>query len=288
MVKHVIPHSYREALELIKSNDFMVIAGGTDLMVQHRSGADLPPKFPKDIIYLANLKELNYITTDAKYIHIGSMTTLEQMANSPLIPTLFKQVILDIASPGIRHLATIAGNIGNASPAGDTLVYLYAVGAKIVLESVDEIRILEISQVITGPKITIIQPNEVIKEILIPINKHTVEKWVKVGTRKADAISKVSFVGLASYEDDTITSFSIALGAIYKTVLCSQEINQIMIGMRRNEIEKNSSQIISKFEPLIQPITDQRSTDRYRKQVSINLIKDFLKSLMKENPYGNS
>jgi CO/xanthine dehydrogenase FAD-binding subunit len=256
-------------------------------MVQHRQGADLAPSFDKNIVYLANLKELNYIHSNGKYIHIGSMTTLEQLLESPLIPKLFKKVIFDIASPGIRHLATLAGNIANASPAGDTLVYLYAVSALIVLESIHEKRMVSISDVIVGPRKTIIEPNEIIKEILIPIEEHDKEVWVKVGTRKADAISKVSFVGIASFKENYISSFSIALGAVYKTVVCSFEINQKMIGIKISDIDQQIDQLILDYTPMILPITDQRSNDVYRKQVAINLIKDFLMSLRKENTYGD-
>jgi len=279
MVKHVIPKSLQEVLTLIYDDSYMLLAGGTDLMIQNRSSANTPPHFKKNVCYIANLKELKYITKDQHFIHIGGMTTFEELLQSPLIPDVFKDLIKDIASPGIRHLATLAGNIANASPAGDSLVYLYAVGALIQLVSLKENRINSIEEIIIGPRKTAIRPHEIIKEVLIPIKTYTHQKWVKVGPRKADAISKVSFVGLAHIENHMILSCSFAFGAIYKTVLHKPEIDALLFGIHTDELVNKISSFIHAYEPYIQPIDDLRSTKVYRKQVAINLLKDFLYTL---------
>ena len=282
MVKHVIPKSLHEVLTIIDDGSYMLLAGGTDLMIQNRSSANLPPNFNKNVCYIAHLKELKYITKDSHFIHIGAMTTFEDLLKSPLIPALFKEVIKEIASPGIRHLATLAGNIANASPAGDSLVYLYAIGALIQIESLKESRINAIDEIIVGPRKTTIQPNEIIKEILIPVKTFSHQKWVKVGPRKADAISKVSFVGLAHIEDQNITSCSLSFGAIYKTILHKPELDAMLVSTSIHELDKKIDEFIGLYEPFIQPIDDLRSTKTYRKKVAMNLLKDFLSSLQVE------
>ena len=279
MVNHVIPTSLQEVLTLINEQSYILLAGGTDLMIQNRSSANLPPRFTKNVCYIAHLKELKYITKDQHFIHIGAMTTLEEILKSPLVPKLFKDVIKDIASPGIRHLATLGGNIANASPAGDTLVYLYAIGALILVESLKERRINAIDEIIVGPRKTTIQSYEIIKEILIPIKSFTHEKWVKVGPRKADAISKVSFIGLARVENHHVLSCSFAFGAIYKTVLHRPDIDALLNNIPTSELNNKVNDFIHMYEPYIQPIDDLRSTKRYRKQVAINLLKEFIMSL---------
>ena len=120
MVRNVIPVSYNEALNLLNDGNFKIIAGGTDLMVQRRSWSQTPPKFKEDVLYIFNLEELKYVKEEAGYIVIGSTTPVQDLLNNDLTPNLLKEAIKIMASPALRHMATIAGNIGNASPAGDT------------------------------------------------------------------------------------------------------------------------------------------------------------------------
>lgn len=282
MVNHCIPSTLNEALQCIHDGTYMILAGGTDLMVQHRSSAQTPPRFKKNVCYINHLKELKTITQDEAYIHIGAMVTYEDILHSKVIPSLFKEVIMDIASPGIRYMATLVGNIGNASPAGDALVYLYAVDALVCIESLDQKRTLPIQEVIIGPRKTVLKPNELITEIKIPIRHDLHQSWVKVGPRKADAISKVSFIGLADVKDDQIVDCRMVWGAVYNTVLRRPEIEAKIIGLKRKEISQHIHSICDAYEPWIQPIDDQRSTKVYRKKVAMNLLKDFMETLRGE------
>jgi len=282
MVNHMIPSTLEEALSIIQDGTYMILAGGTDLMVQHRSAAQTPPRFKKNVCYINHIKELNYIVTDETSLHIGALTTLETMVHSNLVPKLLKDVISDIASPGIRNLATLAGNICNASPAGDTLVYLYAVDASVCLQSIHQKRIIPIQEFIIGPRKTIIKPDEIMTEIIIPNRHDEYQKWVKVGPRKADAISKVSLIGLATCQDDTIVDFRMAWGAVYQTVLRKPDIEKQIIGTKTRDLYKIQDHIINAYDPWIQPIDDQRSTKVYRKKVAINLLIDFIASIGKE------
>ncbi|MBE0701514.1 MAG: FAD binding domain-containing protein [Acholeplasmataceae bacterium] len=282
MVKHLIPKNYQEALKKASQTPYIKIAGGTDLMVQKRGSAQTEPKFDKPVMYLFNLPELNHITAEYDILKIGSMTPFEVILKSEDTPLVFKQVLVELASPGIRNIATLAGNIGNASPAGDALVYLYAIRAKVVLESLRGTRILPIHEVILGPRQTSIESDEIIKEIHIPLKPFTHTRWVKVGGRKADAISKVSFIGLALIENNIIKDIRIALGAVYKTVANDQAFERSMTHMSTVEINEKINTVKSHYQTLIKPIDDQRSNQEYRKKVSMNLIEDFIKSLKEE------
>jgi len=279
MVNHVMPSSLKEALSCIQDGTYTLFAGGSDLMVQHRSPAQIPPYFDKNICYIAQLSELKYIKRDDDQIRIGAMTTLEEMLDSPLVPKLFKDVIKDIASPGIRYVATLGGNICNASPAGDTLVYLYAVDAKVCFESLNEKKILPIQDVIIGPRHTILKQSEMVTEIIIPQRHDQYQTWMKVGPRKADAISKVSCVGLAEIKDDIIVDFRIAWGAVYKTVLRKPEIEAHLIGINIKDIGMHIDDMLNRYDPWIQPIDDQRSTKIYRKKVAMNILQEFIETI---------
>ena len=278
MVKHYIPSSLEEALEILNNEQVEIIAGGTDLMVQRRTWANTPPKFDKTI-NIVNIPELNYIEVKNNLIHIGATTSLTDIYEAKDTPKILKQSIYDIASPALRNLATIAGNIGNASPAGDTLPILYALNAKIVLLSKDGSRTLPIEEVITGPRKTIIKSNELIKEIIIPLHGFTSTSFVKVGGRRADAISKVSFTGAVDIVDNAINDIRIVFGAVGPVMVRSKEIENSIIEMTLQQIKENINDIADSYDKIIVPIDDQRSNKKYRKHVAINLLKDFLLNL---------
>ncbi len=279
MVKQVIPKTFQEALNYLYDGSYRVVAGGTDLMVQKRSTANLPPKFNTNILYAFNLDELKYVIKEEHQIRIGSMTSLETLLHHQDVPQILKDVIFEMASPGIRNMATLAGNIGNASPAGDSLVVLYLLDAIIVLSSIYQNRYLPIEKVITGPRKTVIQPNEMIKEIIIPLHEMTKTQWVKVGGRQADAISKVSFAGSATIENGMIMDLRIALGAVYMTVIRERSIEKLFKEISVESLKADVQPLLAHYESLIKPIDDQRSNKAYRHKVSLNLIEDFILNL---------
>ena len=197
----------------------------------------------------------------------------------PDVPQLLKDVIIEMASPGIRSVATLAGNIANASPAGDSLVALYLLDAIVVLSSMNQNRYLPIEKVILGPRKTCIQNNEIIKEIVIPIPQFTKTTWVKVGGRRADAISKVSFCGAVTIKKGVVTDFRIALGAVYMTVIRNRQIEKLYKDISLDDLKNDAINVLSHYKELIKPIDDQRSNKEYRNQVALNLIEDFIKQI---------
>ncbi len=279
MVKHAIPKNVSEALNYLYDGDYKVIAGGTDLMIQKRNTAELPPNFNSNILYAFNLEELKYVIKEKHQLRIGSMTSLETLLHHPDVPQLLKDVIMEMASPGIRNMATLAGNIANASPAGDSLVVLYLMDAIVVLSSIYQNRYLPIEKIITGPRKTVIQSNELIKEIIIPNHVVTQTSWVKVGGRQADAISKVSFAGAITIEDDRVVDLRIALGAIYKNVVRDRNIEKLYRQETIAHLKDEVQNVLSHYKDIISPIDDQRSTKDYRFKVALNLIEDFINKL---------
>ena len=276
MVKHTIPRNLQDAINYLYQGDYQVIAGGTDLMIQKRNTADLPPLFNSNLLYVFNLDELKYVIKEENQIRIGSMTSLETLLHHEDVPQLLKDVIIEMASPGIRNVATLAGNIANASPAGDSLVALYLMDAIVVLSSMNQNRYLPIEKVILGPRKTCIQNNELIKEIIIPIHNFSKTCWVKVGGRRADAISKVSFCGAVTIEEGQIKDFRIAIGAVYMTVIRNRQIEKLYKNITVQNFKNDTNNILVHYQELIKPIDDQRSNKIYRNQVALNLIKDFV------------
>lgn len=278
MVRHFIPSSLEEALKILDKEKVEIIAGGTDLMVQRKRWAEMVPDF-EQTINIINIPELSFIEVKDGMLHIGATTSMTNIMNHPETPNLLKDAIYDIASPALRNMATIAGNIGNASPAGDTLPILYVMNAKVVLQSLLATRTVPINEVITGPRKTILKPDELIKEIIIPLTSFTTSSFVKVGGRKADAISKVSFTGAVTMEGEIVQDIRIAFGAVGPTVIRDKEIETKMIDMNINQIKDNLDVVLDSYGEILSPIDDQRSNKEYRKHVALNLLMDFLLNL---------
>lgn len=279
MVKHYIPENLVAALEYIDKNKTEVIAGGTDLMVQRRNWAETPAIFENKVMYIANLNELNYIKKIDDHLHIGAVTPLTDVLNHKDTPQMLKEAIEIMASPALRNCATIAGNIGNASPAGDTLPVLYVYEAFIVLENKNKSRILPIEEIILGPRKTVIMENEIITEIIIPLTNFSEILFEKVGGRKADAISKISFAGAIILKDSKIRSIRIAYGAVGPTVVRNKAIEQKYTNLTRQELKGKISDIKMDYKEIVKPIDDQRSNKEYRKKVAINLLEKFIEAI---------
>ncbi len=282
MVKHIIPNSLKEALDYMDGHYTTIVAGGTDLMVQRRNWAELPPTFTSDPVYVFHLSELNYVNEDDKNVYIGAVTPMSVLLDHPATPQLLKDAIAIIAAPGLRNMATIAGNIGNASPAGDSLPILYALDALVRIQSKSQNSLLPIAQVIQGPRKTILDNNELITEIVIPKDPFTFQMFRKVGGRKADAISKVSFTGSVRIEGKHVTDLRIAFGAVAPTVVRVRDIEMEYEGKTVKQLQQQVKSLQEAYATYIRPIDDQRSNKEYRMNVAMNLLEQFISSLKEE------
>lgn len=277
MVKSLNPSTLEEALKMKKNDPNAIIyAGGSDLMVAK--------KVSQEMLFVNQLSELKEICEDEEFLTIGAASIYYDLIGNPLIPELLKQVFKEIASPAIRNVATIGGNICNASPAGDSLPALYIFDAKIVAASLDDNnhineRIIPIEKFILGIRKIDLKPDEIVTKILLPKDKISVTTkmgYKKVGARKSQAISKLLFVAVMNIENDYVTDLRIAYGSVGITALRRKDIESHYIGIKYQELLSKTSEIIEEYRECLHPIDDQRSTAVYRKKVCLNLLEDFL------------
>lgn len=267
----IIPKNLKDALNILKEKECIPFAGGTDLMVKYRFDK---PENP--FIFIGDLKELRYIRKEEKILRIGSCVKYEEIIKSKIIPDAFKDVIKKIGSPSIRNMGTIGGNICNCSPAADTLPYLYAMDAEIVLLSLNNERILPIYEFIKGPKETILGKDEILKEIRFKIKRFNWYYYKKVGLRNANSLSKISFFGCCLIKDKKIKDVRISIGAVAPKVVRERKIENMMIGENIIGIKKMKNKIIERYAEFIRPIDDQRSTAEYRKETALEILRSFL------------
>ncbi|NYE07358.1 CO/xanthine dehydrogenase FAD-binding subunit [Bacillus niacini] len=267
-----------ETLSQLNKANCAIVAGGTDVMVMHKSRRGVPPKITKPIIFIDHLLELKQVNQNGNDLHIGACCTYSELLRDPLIPMPLKKAIKTIAAPAIRNRGTLGGNICNASPAGDTLPLLYVYNAKLLLRSVNGDRIVPICEFIQGVRRVQREPNEILTEIILPSvleeGAHVV--FEKVGNRNADAIAKVGFAGYIRTKGAVIEDVRFAFGAVGPTMIRSNEIEKKLLGKTIPVTDMDIAKVVAAFDKIIKPIDDQRSTAIYRKTVALNLLRYFL------------
>src|SRR5436190_1243275 len=195
----ISPSSLREALDALSQNDgsWKPFAGGTDLMVLLEAG-----KLPqKNYVNIWNLKELRGIEVSDDHVTLGALTTYSEIQNHTVLQKEFPMLVQAAKETGgiaIQNRGTLGGNIVNASPAADSPPALLAYDAELELISKSGIRRIPYSKFHTGYKQMDIRADELLSAIHLPRSgNQRVHYYRKVGTRKAQAISKVCFAGVA-------------------------------------------------------------------------------------------
>jgi len=273
MVNGYVPQRLTEALEIRRREQVIPYGGGTDIMVEHhRTGAYL---------FLHRISEMQKIVRDADYLRLGAACTFTQVQEHTLTPSILKEAIGRIAAPAIRNLGTIGGNIGNGSAKADSALIFFALDAKLRLMRADEERIVPIRSFYKGRKALDLGADELIVEILLPRDMPERYVYHKVGARAALAISRLSFAGLWSVEDGTITACATAFGAIDQVVVRNPEVDQILIGTRVAELDRVKALYLEAASKAINPI-DGRISAQYRKTVCMNLLGDFVERMKDE------
>lgn len=275
----VSPPTLSEALATIAKEPgvWRPFAGGTDLMVLLESDK----LAHKNYLNIRDLAELSGITATADYLTLGALTTYTEIQSDPILRAEFPMLCQAASETGglaIQNRGTLGGNIANASPAADSPPALLAYNAEVELLSVRGSRWLPYQSFHTGYKTMALQPDELLARIRLPRGwPNLFHYYRKVGTRKAQAISKVCFAGAARIDDGTLDHVRIALGSIAPVPLRCLRTEDALRGKRLDETMIEQAKVTLAAE--IAPIDDIRSTKSYRLRVSLNLLADFLRQV---------
>jgi xanthine dehydrogenase iron-sulfur cluster and FAD-binding subunit A len=258
--------------------DPRMIAGGTDLMVQHEHGLH-----ELALVDLSGVAALSGIEETDAYVRIGATTTWSEIGRSETIARwapLLRLASAEIGGIQIQNRGTIGGNIANASPAADGLPALYAYDAEIHLASPSGKRSLPIGDFVHGPRRTALAPAEIITDIRLPktVAQGTpIVFFEKVGPRKAQTITKASVAFHGWRYDGRILDPRIALGAVAPTVVRAREAEQCLSIDSTPEGMQHAARRLS---AIATPIDDVRSTAEYRKKLVSGLL---LRGLLKNS-----
>jgi CO/xanthine dehydrogenase FAD-binding subunit len=271
----VSPTTLDEALALRAEGGWLPLAGGTDLLVQLEAEA-IPA--PERVLDLSRLADLRGISTDGYDVSIGALTTYTELRHSPLIsarlPAL-AEVAATVGAAQIQNRGTIGGNIVNASPAGDTLPVLLAVDAVFELGSSSGMREVPARAFWTGYRQTALRDDELLLRVRFPVDRSRRTRFRKVGTRAAQAISKVVIALSYRDEEGTWRDVRVALGSVAATTVRAPGAEAAIEGQPPDEaVAERAAQALATE---IAPIDDVRSTAGYRRSVAARVLHRLLR-----------
>jgi len=252
-------------------------AGGTDLMVLLEAG-----KLPhRKFLSIWGLPELRGIEVIPAHVTLGALTTYTELRRHEIIAREFPllcQAAAETGSIATQNRGTLGGNIVNASPAADSPPALFVYDAELELVSTSGARWVPYHGFWSGYKQMDLRSDELIRRIRLPREKTGWKQYYrKVGTRRAQAISKVCFAGAARVEASRIVDVRIALGSVAPTVVRAVATEKTLRGERLSPAILSAAQEVLARE--IAPIDDMRSTARYRRRVAQNLLAEFCEAL---------
>jgi CO/xanthine dehydrogenase FAD-binding subunit len=252
-------------------------AGGTDLMVLLEAG-----KLPhRRFLSVWKLPELRGIDATPEHVILGALTTYTDVRRSEILSREFPLLCRAAAETGsvaTQNRGTLGGNIANASPAADSPPALLVYNAELELVSANGSRWVPYQGFWTGYKQIALTANELIRRIRLPRSTPSWRHYYrKVGTRRAQAISKVCLAAAARIDATRVTDVRIALGSVAPTVLRATKTENTLRGEKLTPATLRAAQDCLARE--IAPIDDMRSTARYRCRVAQNLLAEFYEML---------
>ena len=272
------PRDLDDALDMLHENPngLKIVAGGSDIIVQLRDGVIKPSR----LLNILPVKELRYVRKSGDRVQIGALATYNDIVTSRL--TLdhawpLVQAAKQIGAIQLQNTATLGGNLGNASPAGDSLPPLYALDAVVVTQSKVGKREIPIEQFFTWYRKTALKPDELIVAVHFKaLAEDDRGAYMKLGLREANAISivDVATVLRGRSSGETFDEARVALGAVAPNIrrarACEQALTHKPI---TREIMKNAATLAVQDAV---PIDDIRGSAQYRKDVVVSLVYESL------------
>ena len=267
------PRSLAEAYQLLAERPHRPVAGGTDLLVQITGELGDPPERVLDIWHL---DELRGIRMESNALVLGALTTYAEIRRSPLVAEFLPalgEAAATIGAAQIQNRGTIGGNVMNASPAGDTLPLLLATDAQLIAGTAAGERWIPVREFWPAYRQTALEPTELLLRISIPLADGRQLRYRKVGTRRAQAISKV-VMALAWQADDGADAawrnVHLALGSVAATPVRAPATEAVLEGVMPTEAIADRA--ASTLAGEINPIDDVRSSADYRRAVAARVL----------------
>lgn len=243
----------------------MLLAGGTDLVIQMETGR----RRPDWVIYLGRIPELRQITWDpAAGLRIGATATLREVENHPAVVERYPALARgakEVGSVQIRNLATLAGNVCNASPSADTSPALLAYDCEVEITTSEGVsRSVPVDRFWTGPGETVLQPGELVTALLLPPSPPGLRSYYyKLAVRKAMDLAMVGITVALTPNGGAPENVRIALGAVAPVCMRVHEAEAAIQREGASGIETAARLA----QAAVSPIDDQRASAAYRREM---------------------
>ena len=286
------PRSLAEACALLaeraaRGERTVLLAGGTDWFVEQHLAPAPPVDAPLPLVAdVSRLAELRGVADRGDAIRIGAGTTFLELRRDPLVTArlpLLSAAARDVGAIQIQARGTLAGNLATGSPAADGVAALAALDAVLELASVRGKRRVPIAGFYTGYRRNVLLPDELIAAVeVVPPAPGSPFAWRKVGTRQAQAISKVALAAVAETgreadADSRLTRLGLGMASVAPTVVSLPEVRALGLGRPLASIDDEA--LAAATLAGISPIDDVRSTAAYRRHVAVALVRRFFESL---------
>lgn len=265
-------HTLEEALALrAEHTEATIIAGGTDVMVFLESSTIHPSAF----INLWGCANLRGIEEDEATgaLRIGALTTWTDVGGHAGVPEALRECAKTVGAQQIQNRGTVGGNIVNASPAGDSLPLLLALDARFEIASVRGRRMVNAVDFWLDYRTVDLAPDELLVAVQIDGHGDDFLHYRKVGTRLAQAISKVVLGARVRVEEGRVTEARLAMGSVGPVPLRLRTVEAALVG---KPIDPNAADLVGQD---IRPIDDIRSTSVYRDRVATRIIRSWLSAI---------
>jgi len=276
---YAAPHTLDEAADILRAGNVTIFAGGTDVMPQMKAGK---LTLQSTLMNIRRIPELRGIAQVQGVVWIGALTTITELLNSALVRERFNalwQACDHFASDQLRNAATIGGNICNASPAGDTLVPLLALDAKVVLAGKPNgalaTRAMPLADFFVAPGRTKRAATELVTAVELPLPPAgSVSEFFKFGTRPALDIAMIS-IGLGAVRDGkTLRNVRVAFGSVAPTPIRAPQTEAAIEGKPLDDATIEAA--VAAAAKDIHPISDVRASDWYRRELVHNILQRML------------
>ncbi|MEF8812433.1 MAG: xanthine dehydrogenase family protein subunit M [Halovenus sp.] len=271
---YAAPSTLEDALALLDEHgdSLTPLAGGTDLLLQLKTDQ----RSERNLMYINELEALDGITETSDRVELGATVTYDDLIHSPVVRRelpILAEAAGDAGGVQIEQMGTLGGNLCNASPAASAAPPLLVHDASVTLESADGERVVALEDFFTGPKQTVLRPNELLTGVRVP--KTDAERWAHEEVKRVTEDLAKAIVSVVFERDgDTVVDCRIALGCLAPVPVRASEAEAALQGEPADETAFRRAGERAKAD--VNPITDARSTAEYRELITETKVRDLL------------
>jgi carbon-monoxide dehydrogenase medium subunit len=285
--EYLRPNSLNETLQALADYGAKakVLAGGTDLVLLLQQNL----LNPTHVVDISSISELRYIREENGFLRVGAATNMRDIEVSQTVrakvPVLSEAAQM-VGEIGVRNIATLGGNLVNASPAADSVPPLIVLDATVKLRNCKSERVVKLTDFFLHVKKTVLQPDELVTEVTVPIPpKNSGAAFFRLAKRGGNVISVVSAAAYVALNGKTCSTARIAMGSVAPTPIRLRDTEKVLEGSEPTE--ERITEAARRALEEIKPISDLRASGEYRRETSRVYVRKAIKEALRRARSGS-